>query len=98
MSKPRKLPSGRWQIRWFGNDGKRKSATFAKREAAVGALRRFESITDTRKARRMELREQLEERMGPEAAAVAVDEELRRETLTVSEAFEAFMARRKRDP
>lgn len=41
MSKPRKLASGRWQIRWFDGTGKRQSRTFAPHDLARTALRRL---------------------------------------------------------
>lgn len=41
MSKPVKLPSGRWRIRYIDADGKRRSATFATFDLARSELRQF---------------------------------------------------------
>jgi integrase len=40
MSKPYRLPSGRWRIRWLDHGSERQSETFATRAAAVAGLRR----------------------------------------------------------
>ena len=52
MSKPRKLASGRWQIRWFDGAGKRQSKTFATHDLARTALRRLEVEADEDSERR----------------------------------------------
>ncbi|HWU88949.1 MAG TPA: hypothetical protein VN253_16900 [Kofleriaceae bacterium] len=55
MSKPRKLASGRWQIRWFDVDGNRQSKTLATHELARAELRRLEVEADEDRARRERL-------------------------------------------
>lgn len=55
MSKPHKLVSGRWQIRWFDGDGKRQSKTYATFELARTALRRLEVAADEDSERREKL-------------------------------------------
>ncbi len=46
MSKPQRLPSGRWRIRWGDHAGKRCSETFAKEAAARTALRQRQADAD----------------------------------------------------
>lgn len=52
MSKPTKLPSGRWRIRFFDADGKRQSDTFATFDLARSELRRREVAAEETAARR----------------------------------------------
>ncbi|MEJ7597791.1 MAG: site-specific integrase [Kofleriaceae bacterium] len=63
MSKPYKLPSGSWQIKWLDANGKRCSKTVATYELARTELRRIEVGTDEAKIRR--------ERLGTGAMTVA---------------------------
>jgi integrase len=46
MSKPRKLPSGKWRIRFLDHEGERQSATFVTEAAARAALRRAQVERD----------------------------------------------------
>jgi integrase len=46
MAKPIQQPSGRWRIQWLDSKGKRKSDTFATKELAKAALRRYEIGND----------------------------------------------------
>ncbi len=55
MAKPRKLASGRWQVRWFDADGKRQAQTFATHDLARTALRRLEVTADEDSERRERL-------------------------------------------
>jgi integrase len=55
MSKPRKLASGRWQIRWFDGAGTRQSTTYATHDLARTALRRLEVEADEDSERRERL-------------------------------------------
>ena len=55
MSKPRKLASGRWQIRWFDGAGTRQSRTFATHDLARTALRRLEVAAEEDSERRERL-------------------------------------------
>jgi integrase len=55
MSRPRKLASGRWQIRWFDGAGKRQSKTFATHDLARTELRRLEVAADENAALRDKL-------------------------------------------
>lgn len=55
MSKPRKLESGRWQIRWFDADGKRQSRTFATYDLARKELARSEVVVDEQRVLRERL-------------------------------------------
>lgn len=55
MSKPQKLPSGKWRIRYVDADGKRISATFATFDLARTELRQLEVATDTKRAQRERL-------------------------------------------
>ncbi len=52
MSKPRRLPSGSWHVRWFDHAGRRQSATFATLDAARAAVRRRETEVDDIKSGR----------------------------------------------
>lgn len=52
MSKPTKLPSGRWRIRYIDADGKRQSDTFATFDLARTELRAREVGSDEDRARR----------------------------------------------
>lgn len=52
MSKPVKLPSGRWRVRYIDADGKRQSATFATFDLARSELRRLEVGAEEMRARR----------------------------------------------
>jgi len=52
MSKPQKLPSGSWRIRYIDADGNRKSETFATFDLARTALRNLEVAADDTKIRR----------------------------------------------
>lgn len=52
MSKPVKLPSGAWRIRWFDSYGARKSETYKTLDAAKAGLRRRETEIDDIKAGR----------------------------------------------
>lgn len=52
MSTPRKLPSGRWRVRWIDGAGKRQSRTFATHDLARAALRRLEVEADEEGERR----------------------------------------------
>ncbi len=52
MSKPYKLPSGAWRIRYFDADGKRQSLRFETYDLARSELRRLEVATDETKALR----------------------------------------------
>lgn len=63
MSKPDKLPSGRWRIRYFDADGKRATRTFDTFDLARSELRRLEVGVEETVARR--------ERYGSEEMSVA---------------------------
>lgn len=52
MSKPIKLPSGQWRIRFADVDGLRQSRTFATYDLARAELRRLEQKTDDDRVRR----------------------------------------------
>lgn len=52
VSKPRRLPSGSWHVRWIDHAGVRKSATFSTLDAARAALRRRGTEVDDIKAGR----------------------------------------------
>ena len=56
MSKPQKLPSGMWRVRWLDDTGKRRSETFRTHDAARAALRRHELEVDEIRAGRAQPR------------------------------------------
>lgn len=52
MSKPQRLPSGAWRVRWIDERGKRRSATFRTEAAAKAGLRRaLVEVDDVRSGR-----------------------------------------------
>jgi integrase len=53
MSKPQRLPSGRWRVRWVDHAGKRRSDTFATEASAKAGLRRREVERDDIRAGRV---------------------------------------------
>lgn len=90
MSKPRKLPSGKWQIRFFTVDGERASESFATFELARTALRNREQKTVADQLHR--------ERYGSEAttvaeAAVTYFDGLRRDPNNTERRFKQLVAR-----